>query len=422
MKNTIFSFFVFFIGVFIALNYYSKEIFAEEKAKIQKSDDVIVVANPKIPELKMRIVFKEELSIGLIEGDENYMFSDMISFNTDGDGNFYVSDMEALRIQKYSPEGKHLLTIGRKGQGPGEFQSLSVVRFDKDDNLYICDVTGRKISFFSKEGEFLKQINMPGAYENLYINSKGLMVSSKYEQVPADNSLTMFSTYELFDEEFTPLAELHKIKREMALPGRDLSSRTQIMANMINLMVYQPQEFLTLAKNDFIYFGHPDKYEINIFSPEGKLVKKITRDYEPVPVSKKDIKTFEEEISQEENFIDAPEDFRKKVFQLIKYPKYKPAYQSFTLVQGGFGQSYTLMENGWLALIVDSVKGEYTIFDLFNQEGRYIANFKTTVPVEGLFFNNGKAYSVATENDYLFVKRYTFEIQEYKDNKWERKK
>jgi hypothetical protein len=69
MKNTIFSFFVFFIGVFIALNYYSKEIFAEEKAKIQKSDDVIVVANPKIPELKMRIVFKEELSIGLIEGD-----------------------------------------------------------------------------------------------------------------------------------------------------------------------------------------------------------------------------------------------------------------------------------------------------------------------------------------------------------------
>ncbi len=80
------------------------------------------------------------------------------------------------------------------------------------------------------------------------------------------------------------------------------------------------------------------------------------------------------------------------------------------------------MENGWLASIVDSVKGEHTIFDLFDQEGRYIANFKTTIPVEGLFFNNGKAYAVATENDFKFVKRYNFEIQEYKDNKWERKK
>ena len=370
----------------------------------------------------MRIVFKEELSIGSIEGNENYMFSGTICFNTDGDGNFYVSDMVTLRIQKYSPEGKYLLTIGRKGQGPGEFRSLSVVRFDKDDNLYICDVTGRRISFFSKEGEFLKQIKMPGAYENLYINSKGLMVAGKYEQVPADNALTMFSTYELFNEEFIPLAELHKIKREMTIPGRDLSSRTQIMANMINLIVYQPQEFLTLARNDFIYYGHPDKYEINIFSPEGKLVKKITRDYEPVPVSKKDIKNFEEEISQEETLNRAPEDFRKKLFQLIKYPKYKPAYQSFTLIESGLNQSYTLMENGWLALIVDLVKGEYTIFDLFDQEGRYIANFKTTIPVEGLFFNNGKAYAIATEEGFKFVKRYNFEIQEYKDNKWVRKK
>ena len=340
------------------------------------------------------------------------MFSGEICFNTDGDGNFYVSDEGTLRIQKYSPEGKYLLTIGRRGLGPGEFRSLSVVRFDKDDNLYICDVTRRRIPFFSKEGEFLKQIKMPGPSENIHVNSKGLMVAEKYEQVLADNSLTMFTTIELLNEELTPLAELYKIKREMAVPGRrDLSSRAQIMANMINLMVYQPQEFLTLARNDFIYFGYPEKYEINIFSPEGKLVKKITRDYEPVPVSKKDIKNFEEEISQEEELNRAPEDFMKELFQLIKYPKYKPAYQSFTL-----------MENGWLASIVDSVKGEYTIFDLFDQEGRYIANFKTTIPVEGLFFNNGKAYAVATENDFKFVKRYNFEIQEYKDSKWVRKK
>jgi hypothetical protein len=411
MKNKIDSFLVFFIGVFIALNYFSKEIFAEDKAQIQKSDDVVVVTNLKTPEFKMRIVFKEELSIGLIEGDENYMFSGAVCFNTDGDGNFYVSDRGTLRIQKYSPEGKYLLTIGRRGLGPGEFRSLSVVRFDKDDNLYICDVTRRRIHFFSKEGEFLKQTKMPGPSENLHINSKGLMVAEKYEEVLADNSLTMFTTIELLNEELTPLTELYKIKREAPVRGMDLSSKIHILAGMANLIVYQPQEILTLARNDFIYFGYPEKYEINIFSPEGKLVKKITRDYEPVAVSKKDMKNFEEEISQEEGLNRAPKDLLKKLFQLIKYPKYKPAYQSFIL-----------MENGWLASIVDSVKGEHTIFDLFDQEGRYIANFKTTIPAEGLFFKNGKAYAVATENAFKFVKRYNFEIQEYKENKWVRKK
>lgn len=50
------------------------------------------------------------------------------------------------------------------------------------------------------------------------------------------------------------------------------------------------------------------------------------------------------------------------------------------------------------------------------------------LPAEGLFlefqffFKNGKAYAVEEEDGYKFVKRYNFEIQEYKDNKWIRKK
>jgi len=390
---------------------------AQEKFAIQKEGDVEVISNPKHPVPKdgsrKKLVFEEDLSIGAVEGDENYMFGELICFNTDEEGNFYVSDLEALRIQKYDPEGKFLLTMGRKGQGPGEFQSLSVVRFDQDGNLYVGDITSKKVIFFSKEGEFLKEIKMPGAYENIFINSKGQVVALKYERVPSENALVMNSIFELLDQDFTTSAELYRIKREIELPGKDTSSIIQIMANMINLMVFQPQQFLTLAPNDFIYFGYPNKYEISIFSPEGKLAKKITREYEPIPVRKKDRKYFEELISQNEAYKNAPEDYRKKLFQLIEYPEYKPAYQGFTLIQSGLSQSFTLMDNGWLALIVDSIKDEYTIFDLFDQEGRYIGNFQTDIPVEGLFFNNGKAYAISTEDGYKFVKRYRIEIQEY---------
>jgi hypothetical protein len=31
---------------------------------------------------------------------------------------------------------------------------------------------------------------------------------------------------------------------------------------------------------------------------------------------------------------------------------------------------------GWLAVIVESVEGEYTLFDIFDQDGKYIANLK----------------------------------------------
>jgi sugar lactone lactonase YvrE len=103
----------------------------------------------------MRIVFTEELSIGEAEGDENYMFGNSIAFNTDDEGNFYVADFDSNRILKYDPEGKHLLTIGREGQGPGEFRTLSVPRFDKDNNLYITDSMNQRVSFFDQDGKYI---------------------------------------------------------------------------------------------------------------------------------------------------------------------------------------------------------------------------------------------------------------------------
>ena len=415
MSNKTYSFLVSIIVIFSALNYFTKGTFAEETNTVQKSDDIVVVSNSKTPELEMRIVFTEELSIGEAEGDENYMFGQTIAFNTDEDGNFYVSDLDTNRILKYDPEGKYLLAIGREGQGPGEFRNLSVPQFDKDNNLYITDGSNRRISFFDKDGKYLRQIRMQEIHDNLYINSKGFIVANKSSVSQKGNLRKRTNIYGLFDDKFNLVKELFKDEIETPMPtGTDASSLAELIAETFSILAFRPQVITSLADYDFIYLGYPDKYEINVYSPEGKLVKKITRDYDPFPVSEKDKESYLKIVSESLSSPIFTDDIKKKALQKIKYPKYKPAYQSFTL-----------MENGWLAVIVDSVEDEYTLFDIFNREGEYIANFKTPVPAEGifsiLFFKNGKAYSVVTEDDYKFVKRYNFELQEYKDNKWIKK-
>jgi hypothetical protein len=395
-----------------------------QKTEIKTENGVIVVYNSKDPSpkngLKLRIVFEEELSIGEFEGDENYMFTGNIFFNTDNEGNFYVADMEGDRILKYDSEGKYLLTIGREGQGPGEFQSLSVPRFDKDNNLYITDGGNRRISFFDKDGKFLRQKLMPERYGNLYINSKGLIAATKTSTGEETNVQKTIFLFSLLDDKFNSIAEIYKDEIDLPLPtGRDVSSMAEYVGNVLSKAAFRPFIKYRLADNDFIYFGYPDKYEINIYSPEGKLTRKIVRDYEPIAISKKDKESFVKVAMEEFAGPVFTDDLKKLAIKQIKYPKYKPAYQSFSV-----------MENGWLAVSVDSVESEYTLFDIFDQEGRYIAHFKTTeltLPAEGIvsefffFFKNGKAYAVATEDDYRFVKRYNFEIQEYKDNKWVKK-
>jgi hypothetical protein len=422
MKKCIYSkaFLLFFFLCFFII----APLIHAQKTEIQTENGVTVVYNSKDPSpkngLKLRIVFEEELSIGEFEGDENYMFTGNIFFTTDNEGNFYVADMEGDRILKYDSGGKYLLTIGREGQGPGEFRTLSVPRFDKDNNLYITDGGNRRISFFDKEGKFLRQMLMPESYENLYINSKGMIAATKTSSGEETNVQKTIFLFSLLDDKFNSIAEIYKDEIDLPLPtGRDVSSIAKYVGNILSKAAFRPFIKYAVADDDSIYFGYPDKYEIHVYSPEGKLTRKIVRDYEPIPIGKKDKESFAKVASEEFSGPVFTDDLKKIAFEQIKYPKYKPAYQSFSL-----------MENGWLAVSVDSVESEYTLFDIFDQEGRYIAHFKTTeltLPAEGIvsefffFFKNGKAYAVATEDDYRFVKRYNFEIQEYKDNKWVRK-
>jgi len=401
--------------IFFATNFLPKAMFSKANNPFQESD-VIVVSNPKDPiyknGLKMRIVFEEDLSIGEIEGDDNYMFGGNILFNTDEDGNFYVSDYDNHRIQKYDPEGKYLLTIGQEGQGPGDFRNLSVPRFDIDKNIYITDGSNRRISFFNRKGEFLRQIPLKKRYNDVYINSKGFFVANNWNLIQEDNVTIQTSIYALFDDKFNQVAEFFKDEFISSMPsGFDESSIVNFLANLLSTTAFKPQVGYTLSSDDYIYLGYPEKYEINIYSPEGKPAKKITRKYDLIPVKEKDKKSFVNLAIDGFSAQIFTEEIKAEAFQKIKYPKYKPAYDSFVL-----------MENGWLAVIVESVEDEYTLFDIFDQEGKYVANFKTSIPAEGIlsrifFFKNDCAYAVVTENDFKFVKRYKFKIQEYIDKK-----
>ena len=401
--------------------YFGPDGSAGELVPRQKPDEAVVVSNPKTPAsnsgLPIRIAFKEDLSIGEVEGDEHYMFGKGILFNTDKEGNFYVADSENYRIQKYDARGKYFITIGRKGQGPGEFMGVSSPRFDRNNNLYITDEVSRRITFFDRDGKFLRQVQMKDRYLDPQLNSKGFFVANKwtiYDEAGANKQSNLFG---LFDDHFNLLAELRKDEITMVLPsGLDEGSLADFLAKALGLAAFRPSVTYAVGPNDLIYLGYPEKYEIKVFSAEGKLVRKITRDYDPIPVGEKDKADF---MSKASYGFSAPiytESIKKRAFQKIKYPDHKPAYQSFAL-----------MENGWLAVIVDSLEGQYTLFDIFDQDGRYIANFKTPIPAEGVFsrpvfFKNGKAYAVTTEKDFQFVKRYFLEIQEYRNRAWVRTK
>jgi len=409
----------FFFGIILALgflltiNSLPQDLPSKTSINLQDFKDVKVISSLKTPKpkdgLKIRIIFEEELSIGVEVGDENYMLGGRIYFNADDEGNIYVNDRDRQRIQKFDPQGQYLITIGRKGRGPGEFDNAWNPEFDKDGNLYVFDFSNRRISFFTKEGEYLRQISFPQGMSIHYINSSGLYFSARSRILSDSDVFSYTRTYGLFDKDLNQLAEVFNQTSERKM---DTRSRAYYLANIFSDEAYAPNRTFLMSRRGFIYFGYPEKYEIKIFNPEGKLVKILEREYDPIKVGRKHKEKFINYL-EDEYYIFMPVDdsLKKDIAGLIKYPKYIPAYQTFTL-----------MENGWLFVVVDSGEEDAKLIDVFDQDGKYIAQFTTSVSTDRLIFINGKAYAIDTVNDYRYAKRYSYEIQEFRNNKWSRKR
>jgi len=128
--------------------------------KIETVNGFRVVHNEKGGKWGANLEVKLELvrTIGGLDAEEN------LSFNNPNDivrglvGNLYILDCGNKRIQKLDPEGKFIKTIGRKGQGPGEFQSPYSMDIDSDNSLFVFDLGSRRIEVLSSEGKPLRII------------------------------------------------------------------------------------------------------------------------------------------------------------------------------------------------------------------------------------------------------------------------
>jgi streptogramin lyase len=108
-----------------------------------------------------------------------------IAFARNGD--FYVSDGYGnTRLVKFSAAGKYLLEWGKPGTGPGEFNVPHSVALDSKGNVYVSDRENNRIQLFTGEGKFLRQWTHLGSTQNLFMTPKDeLWIITHRENVEA---------------------------------------------------------------------------------------------------------------------------------------------------------------------------------------------------------------------------------------------
>jgi DNA-binding beta-propeller fold protein YncE len=85
-------------------------------------------------------------------------------------GDFYVSDGYGnTRVLKFSKDGKYQFEWGKPGRATGEFNTPHSVALDSRGLVYVSDRENNRIQIFDPKGKFLRQWTHLGSTQNLFI-------------------------------------------------------------------------------------------------------------------------------------------------------------------------------------------------------------------------------------------------------------
>jgi len=95
------------------------------------------------------------LTIGTTAGGEAH-FGRIAGATRLRDGRIVVAERASLQLRTFDSTGRHLRTVGGKGQGPGEFSDIGVMMRLPGDSLAVESM--RYSSIFAPNGEFVRQV------------------------------------------------------------------------------------------------------------------------------------------------------------------------------------------------------------------------------------------------------------------------
>lgn len=113
------------------------------------------------------------------ESDSNYCFANPTGLAI-SDGKIYVCDQGDNCIKVFDYDGKFLFTIGRKGNGPGEFNyPQNIALHPQNGDLYVSNWGNMKIQRFNNLGIYKSSFHLNHSQMGMAVNSLGEVIFSK---------------------------------------------------------------------------------------------------------------------------------------------------------------------------------------------------------------------------------------------------
>lgn len=231
------------------------------------------------------------------------------------DGRIYVADGQAGHVKVLGPDGTLRDSIGRQGEGPGEFRTPSGLGLTEGDSLYVLD--RRRVSILAPSGTFQYSFRPQGR------GGRGL---PRQMMVQPDGGGSLFA--------FLPFRQalaketVHTVVRPVGSDGEVKDTLVAVTPRQVGpdgqRLPFSQRPHFTMGPDGFLYHARTHSLHVTAYDREGRVRREVEIPFESVPVTEADRKRVLEGQSKES---------RATVEGQI--PSTKPAFEQFLVDDEG---------------------------------------------------------------------------------------
>jgi hypothetical protein len=341
--------------------------------------------------------FTEDLRIGALDGPPEYQHGRIVGLQVLSDGRIVIVDAMTYNVRFYSPDGVHELTVGRKGEGPGELGDGGHMLFrGPGDTLLVGDGGAGRVHVLAPDGSYLETYSrMPkDGYTGGYwaFGRRTGRITSLHRPLRQSDG-TLPDTFDILLERDVHGGIVDTLAR---LPSRHVLNR----AHEGVFRRYYNANWWHNAWGDDHVIARTDRYRFHWHGRDRQLKRIVSMVREPQAMTEEDRELFLwrwDELFRERG---VPADRWEEIKSGIRFADTYPPYAWFdmgpagTLLVQRVWPVRELDEEGRKNFVLDQqyVAPGSSEWDVFDREGRYLgavtipgSEFISTVPLMRFF-------------------------------------
>lgn len=343
--------------------------------KIETIEGVRTLLNPAFPrEGVIRYALQDDLTIGGEGGGAESVLNRPQDLKVDAQGNMYVLDWGDVDFKVFAPDGRHLRTFGKRGQGPGEFDIPAYFVLGADGRIFLLSGRQHQMITLDGTGKYLSSFKLDGFCHGLAVDGLGHVYYTQMltpEPGGSEEFRLMQNRKALFRSD---VLGQEKIKLGEYLDVTMLMKMMKMGEGMASQSLTSRESYTTswlVGPDDRVYIGYNKDYRLDVHDADGKLLFRFGREFTP--------------IRHPEYKLDGP------------HPEFYPAFSDWR-------KFFDEKGNLWLEQYVEDAVKDH-VFDVFSPEGIYLKQVR--VPETLFLVRGGVAYSIIRQEDeFLVVKRF----------------